>query len=108
ISRSHIIGESSDWIVSFFERVQDVGAQFESFRIRRASRIAVTIKKSDLRVEVTTVVIKRTFGGQGIVQRLDVVEFHVFDMHEADNYVRYLNTGVVNVVLNFHPFTSSL
>ena len=30
------------------------------------------------------------------------------DMHEADNYIRYLNTGVVDVVLNFHPFTSAL
>ena len=29
-------------------------------------------------------------------------------MHEPDNYIRYLNAGVVNVVLNFHPFTSSL
>ena len=106
VSRGDVIGKLSDWIVSGFQRVQHLGAQLQSLRIRIAGCFAASIEETDPGVEVPTVIIKRAVSGQGKVELLDVCERQVLDVHEADHHVSDLHAGVVDVVLDLDAFTS--
>ena len=56
----------------------------------------------DPSVEIPAVVIEPVQLGQP----LDLLEAFSFQMAKADHHVRYLNTGVVDVVLNFDGFAA--
>ena len=85
--RAHL----SEWIPALFERVQHVGAFFET-------RLVGLIPFGHPRVEIPAVVIEPF--GAGIGQRPHVLETEVFECREPHDDVGHLNTGVVYVVLN--------
>src|SRR5258708_11051339 len=101
VSRRDVIGQLGSRIIAFLDGVQNLGSQFHSLRICFTTASTFAIERSDSRVEIPAVVIKRAVGGKGMVYRLDVVERHVFDMHKADDDISYLHAGVVYVVLDF-------
>src|SRR5260370_38473258 len=100
VSRRDVIGQLSSGIISFLDGVQNLSAELRPLGICFTIASTFAIERSDSRVEIPTVVIKRAVGGKGMVQRLDVVERHVFDIDKAHDDISYLHAGVVYVVLD--------
>ena len=69
----------------------------ERLQSKREAGLVLPVPLSDLRVEIPAVVVK---AGR-VCDGLDVRERLAFDRAEADNDIRDLHTGVVDVVLDF-------
>src|SRR6266404_2951766 len=101
VSRRDIVGQFGSWVVALFDGVQNLDAQFRSVGIWLAVTATFAIERSYAGIEIPAIVIKRSIRAKEAVQRLDLVERHVFYVHEANHDVGDLDAGVVDVVLHF-------
>src|SRR5205807_7187966 len=84
------------------------GAQLYLFRNVHTDRATNAIEQYNSDVQIPAVIVERLFCWQRTIKRLDVIERHVLDMHEAHDDIRDLHARIIDVVLHLDAIAGSL